>query len=285
MSNAVKIAAPSNSWVLSDEEFKFFRDLILNIAGISLSPAKKELVRSRLRSQIQALDLNSFKDYKKYLENLPPDSPHWQIFTNLLTTNKTDFFREPKHFDYIKESLIPYWKSIGLSSVNIWSCASSTGEEPYSLAMVLQKNLPPTMDFKILATDIDTDVLKHCKNGVYSESKLIEIPSEYQEDYISRGTGEVEGWFKVKSDLKKKIIFCQHNLVSNTRPSDYKFDLIVCRNVMIYFSKETIEKINHKLYDNCKNGGTLFIGHSETLYGDKPWETMQPAIFQKRNFK
>jgi chemotaxis methyl-accepting protein methylase len=274
--------ARAEDWVLSEQEFFYFRDLIGNIAGISLSTGKKELIRSRLRSQVQSLGYSGFTEYRKHLESLASDDPEWQKFVNLLTTNKTDFFREPKHFDFLIHDFIPQWLRLGEKTLKIWSCASSTGEEPYTLAMVLKKYLPKDRDFKILATDIDTNVLAKAKNAVYPISKLIEIPLEYQTDSINRGSGEVANWFHIKSDLKDKIVFKQHNLVENTYPGDDVFDLILCRNLLIYFSPETIGKVVQKLYQSAKPDGFLFIGHSESLQGiSTSWKMQKPSIFSR----
>jgi chemotaxis protein methyltransferase CheR len=270
------------NWILSDQEFSYFRNLIEDIAGISLSNGKRELVRSRLRSRVLSHQFNSFSDYGKYLKAQPPESPEWQEFINLLTTNKTDFFREPKHFDFLVQTFLPEWQKKNDRVLKIWSCASSTGEEPYTLAMVLHKYLTRDQDFKILATDIDTKVLAKASNAVYPLTKLKEIPAEYHNDSIAIGTQEVRDWFQIKEQVKNKVVFKTHNLVEKTFLGNDVFDLIVCRNVLIYFSEQTIEEVASKLYLSCKPGGYLFIGHSESLQGTQaPWQSLLPAIYKK----
>jgi chemotaxis protein methyltransferase CheR len=278
---AERLFASSADWTLSDQEFGYFKQLIYDIAGISLSDKKKELVKSRLISYIQGLQLQSFEGYLQFLQKLPGESHYWQEFVNLLTTNKTDFFREPKHFDYIINTVIPAWLKTGEKVMKVWSCASSSGEEPYTLAMVLKKHLPANKDFEILATDIDTDILNHAKNGVYAMTKFEEIPEEYRKDSVSVGTGDVSNWFRIKSSLKEKVTFQQHNLMEEADVENRTFDLVFCRNVLIYFSRETISRVVQNLENKTKESGLLFIGHSESLQGtESKWKTIQPSVYK-----
>jgi len=273
-------------WTLSEQEFLYFKQLIGEIAGISLSEKKKELVKSRLVMYIQSLKLNSFEEYLLFLQKLPSESPYWQEFVNLLTTNKTDFFREAKHFEYVVEKFIPEWLKTGEKVLKVWSAAASTGEEAYSLAMLLKKHLPAGKDFQILATDIDTHVLEVAKNGVYPIVKLDEIPTEYRKDSLAIGTGEVANWFRIKSSLKQKITFKQHNLLEVADVPDKSFDLVFCRNVLIYFAKDTISLVVNNLEQKTKSNGLLFIGHSESLQGiDSKWKTTSPSVYKLTAFK
>lgn len=271
---------------LSDQEFMVFKELIGRIAGISLNDSKKELVKSRLGMYIQSLRLNGFEDYLRFLQTKPADSKYWQEFVNLLTTNKTDFFREAKHFEFLVEKYIPEWLKTNQKVLRVWTCATSTGEEAYTLAMILKKHLPAEKDFEILATDIDTDVLDQAKNGVYSITKLDEIPVEYHKDSVAIGTGDVSKWFRIKSSLKEKITFKQHNLIEKADMSDRHFDLVFCRNVMIYFSKETIKQVVQNLESKTKLNGLLFIGHAESLQGiESKWKTVQPSVYRLTQLK
>lgn len=273
-------------WHLSDQEFMVFKELIGRIAGISLGESKKELVKSRLVMYIHSLKLNSFEDYLRFLQKQPADSKYWQEFVNLLTTNKTDFFRESKHFEFLVEKYIPEWLKTDQKVLRIWSCAASTGEEAYTLAMILKKHLPADKDFEILATDIDTNVLTQAENGVYPLTKLEEIPAEYHKDSLSVGTGDVSKWFRIKSSLKEKITFKQHNLIEKADMPDRHFDLVFCRNVMIYFSKETIKQVLQNLESKTKLNGLLFIGHAESLHGiESKWKTVQPSVYRLAQLK
>jgi chemotaxis methyl-accepting protein methylase len=267
---------------LEESDLQYFCGMIEERAGIFLKPAKRELVRTRLRSRIAAHDLTTFSEYRRLLGSLSKHDPEWEVFTNLLTTNKTDFFREPKHFKYLIETILPAWLKTPQKLFKVWSAASSTGEEAYTLAMVLNRYLPPERDFRILATDIDTEVLKTGQNAVYPIAKKNEIPPEYQQGSIDLGRNEARGWFRIKPKLKEKVTFKQHNLIEKMSPGEGIFDLVLCRNVLIYFGQENIDLVQRKLFLTVKNGGHLFIGHSESFQGIKHnWHSVNPSVFKK----
>lgn len=266
---------------LNETDLHYFCQIIDQRAGIYLKPAKHDLVRTRLRSRVVAHGLNDFAEYRQFLEKLPANDPEWQAFTNLLTTNKTDFFREPNHFHYLTQKILPAWLKTKQKTFKVWSAASSTGEEPYTLSMVLSRHLPKDRDFKILATDIDTEVLKTAQNGVYSMTKKTEIPPDYQ-NCIQLGKGDARSWFRIAPGVKEKIIYKQHNLIEKTAPSEGTFDLVLCRNVLIYFEQENIDFVQRKLFGATKDGGHLFIGHSESFQGiAHQWKSVGPSVFKK----
>lgn len=264
---------------LENNDLGFFCSLIEGYAGIHIKPTKRELVRTRLHSRIQSYGFKSFAEYRDLLSSSKEGSSELEVFTNLLTTNKTDFFREMSHFNFLTQKILPEWKKSG-KTIKIWSSACSTGEEPYSLAMTLKLHAPK-LEFKILATDIDTHVLNFAQNGVYSLEKKIEIPNEYMH-FTQEGKKSAEGWFRVTPEIKETVTFKQHNLIEKTSPGENAFDLILCRNVLIYFSKETVNFVQEKMYTTSKPGGYFFIGHSESLQGmKKMWKTLDASIFQK----
>lgn len=266
---------------IKDEDFAYFQALVFKLSGITLSDKKRDLLLTRLSSYVNKNNLGSYTDYRKYLEALPENHEEWQNFINLMTTNKTDFFREIRHFEYIEEVLIPKWIQSKKTEIKVWSAACSTGEEPYTLAMFLEAKLPAGMTYKIFASDIDTNVLNKAKNGVYSMIKESEIPEEYRKNSIQYGRGEISDWFRIKSSLKSKITFANFNLVDDTLDSE-KFDLILCRNVMIYFSRAIVEKVANNLSKSCADDGILFIGHSESLQGTKtPWQVTTASVYSK----
>ncbi len=270
---------------LSQNDFQFFRGLIHETAGISLSDSKMELVQSRLRSRVIALGMSGFGEYRKYLQQASQDQDEWQTFINSLTTNKTDFFREPKHFDYLVKDFLPTWKPRGAEPLNIWCAASSTGEEPYTLSMVLARAMAPTMrTYKILATDIDTDALAAASRGVYPASRIDEqIPQEYRSHAIEYGTGGIANWARIHPNVKNKITYEPHNLIEPKIPGERIFDLIFLRNVLIYFTPETILQVVEKLHKAAKPGGLLFIGHSESLNNVKSsWTSVSPSVYIKK---
>lgn len=250
---------------ISDSDFDFYKNLIEELAGISLKETKKSLVTSRLRAHVFKLGFKSFSEYRNFLETLSSEDPEFQNFINLLTTNKTDFFREPKHFEYLIDKYIPEFLDQGKTDLKIWCCATSTGEEPYTLSMILNDVLKDKANFSILATDIDTKVLSAAENGVYSIAKLHEIPDKYHKKSILLGSQSVGDWFKVKDSIKEPIHFSQFNLITDDMPDANKFDIIFCRNVLIYFSAETIKKIMIKLHRHLKKDGLLFISHTENI--------------------
>ena len=269
---------------IQDHDFAFFQKLILSIAGISLSEKKRDLLRTRLGPYIRNNNFTNYSAYRKHLESLPENHDEWQKLINLMTTNKTDFFREVAHFEYIESTLIPLWIKAGKKEVHIWSAASSSGEEPYTLAIFLANKLPKGMNFKILASDIDTNILNKAKNGVYSISKECEIPETYRSRSIDYGTDNIKDWFRIKKHLKDHVTFEIHNLIDDSFPSDKLFDLILCRNVMIYFPKNVVEEVANKLFNACLPEGYLFIGHSESLQATRtPWVTTAPSIYKKTN--
>lgn len=265
---------------ISDEDFGYFQALVFKLAGITLSDKKKDLLLTRLSSHLKNSQLKSFSEYRHYLQGLPETHEEWQSFINLMTTNKTDFFREIRHFEYIEEVLIPKWISAKKSEVKIWSAACSTGEEPYSLAMFLEEKLPTGMTYTIFASDIDTNVLRRAQNAVYSMDKESEIPESLRKKSIQYGQGSINDWFRIKAHLKNKITFQAFNLVEDQMPANEKFDLILCRNVMIYFSRAIVEKVAVNLARSCTNDGILFIGHSESLQGTKtPWKVTTASVY------
>jgi len=267
---------------LTKEDFLYFKKVLHDLTGISLSESKRELVKSRIRSHIQDLGFQTYSEYRRHLTKISNDNHEWQKFVNLFTTNKTDFFREIKHFDFIESNLVSHWQSEKIKDVKIWCCAASTGQEPYSLSMVLAKSLPLSVNFKILATDIDTDVLQKSRNGVYPIAKLSEIPKDYQDNYVNIGKGDVRSWFRISDSIRNHIDFKQHNLIDSTYPGSEIFDVIFCRNVLIYFTPDTIKTLMKKLHLSLKKNGILFISHSEAIpYCSDLFRLIQPSIYKK----
>ena len=267
---------------ISDEDFIYFQSLVFKLAGITLNDKKRDLLLTRLSSHLKNTQFEDYAEYRHHLEGLSSSDEEWQKFINLMTTNKTDFFREIRHFEYIEEVLIPKWKAAKKTEVKVWSAACSTGEEPYSLAMFLEEKLPTGMKYKILASDIDTNVLNKAQNAVYSLAKEPEIPESLRQNSIQYGQGAIHDWFRIKAHLKNKITFKTFNLVDDLLPESEKFDLILCRNVMIYFSREIIEKVAINLARSSAKDATLFIGHSESLQGtNTPWKVTTASVYSQ----
>lgn len=252
---------------LSDAEFEKLRDLVFKVSGISLAETKKELVVSRFTKRVKALKLQNFSEYYDLLVS-PSGFSEVQNFINSITTNKTDFFRESHHFDFLVNTFIPQVISSGRRIVRIWSAACSTGEEPYTIAMVMAKHLvePYNIPVKILATDIDTNVLKTAVRGVYESGVLNTVPEEYMKKYFLRGKGESLGLFKIKDEIRQMVTFKQLNFIASEYPVTSTFDIIFCRNVIIYFNPETKRMVVNRLFRYLNDGGYIMMGHSETLF-------------------
>ena len=269
---------------LSDEEFTKLRDLVYKISGISLSETKRELVISRFSRRLKALKLKSFSDYHNLLVS-PSGFTEVQNFINSITTNKTDFFREAHHFDFLVSKIIPALLTKNKRIVKIWSAACSTGEEPYTIAMVMSKHFVEKYNIpvKILATDIDTNVLTVASKGVYDSSIVSVLPEEYMKKYFLRGKDESNGLYKVKDFVRKMVTFKQLNFVATDYPISTTFDVIFCRNVIIYFNPETKRRVVNKLYRYLNPGGYIMMGHSETLFDMVDGLTyLKNTVYQKK---
>ena len=247
----------------STQDFEKVRDLIYKHVGISLAPTKREMVYSRLGRRLRVRGMTRFKDYLALLEG--DDAQEWEAFTNSLTTNLTAFFREPHHFPLLAEHLKRRWQQ-KREPLTLWCCASSTGEEPYTIAMTaieaFNDMAPPV---RILATDVDTNVLAQAEAGVYTEERIAKLPPAQVKRFFLKGGGRHAGSVKVRPGLRDLITFRQLNLLDATWPVRGPLDAIFCRNVMIYFDKPTQLRILQKFAPLLEDG-LLFVGHSESLF-------------------
>ncbi|MBU9855866.1 protein-glutamate O-methyltransferase CheR [Rahnella bonaserana] len=245
---------------LSDTHFRRISELIYQRAGIVLADHKREMVYNRLVRRLRILGLNDFASYMALLEN-DSNSPEWQAFINALTTNLTAFFREAHHFPILAEHA-----RSRPNNYSVWSTAASTGEEPYSIAMTLSEALGPRMtSCRIQASDIDTQVLEKATAGVYRLEELRTLSPQQLQKFFLKGTGPHSGLVRVRPELAQMVAFQQLNLLANQWQLNGPFDAIFCRNVMIYFDKETQEKILRRFVPLLKPGGLMFAGHSENF--------------------
>ncbi len=245
---------------ITDTEFSSFQRFIFDAAGITLSPAKKALVSGRLAKRLQANRLESYTDYFKLLSSgTSPEEV--QTAVDLLTTNETYFFREPKHFELLRE--LAMTAKARAQPLRVWSAASSTGEECYSIAMVLADCLG-TSAWEVLGSDISTRVLQRARLGHYPLERTRHIPPAYLKRFCLKGTGEQEGTLLVDREIRARVNFCQVNL--NTElPRMGSFDVVFLRNVMIYFNGDTKRQVVERVLSVLKPGGHFCIGHSESL--------------------
>jgi chemotaxis protein methyltransferase CheR len=244
------------------QDFERIRKLIYDRAGISLSPAKQDMVYSRLARRLRATRIATFNEYLARLER--GDDVEMEAFTNSLTTNLTSFFREQHHFPLLAEHV----KKVGRHHpISLWCSASSTGEEPYSMAMTMVDLFGTfTPPVHILATDLDTTVLQKAQEGVYPLERLEKIPEEMVKRFFLKGTGKQEGQARIRKELRDMITFRQINLLDESWPMRGPFDAIFCRNVMIYFDKKNQYDVLKKFVPLLHKDGLLFAGHSESFY-------------------
>ncbi|QIR14662.1 CheR family methyltransferase [Shewanella aestuarii] len=238
--------------------FEAVRTLLYQLTGIRLADSKDSMVYSRLARRVRALKLQGFSDYLQYLNQHPQEEEH---FINALTTNLTSFFREPHHFEILKKYLLSH-----ANVKTIWCAASSTGEEPYSIAMVVAETLGKfDVPIKIIASDIDSQVLKKAKEGIYAIDKINSLSEERKKQFFYRGKGSFAGMVKVVPELQRMIEFKQVNLLKPDWPLKYPIDIIFCRNVMIYFDRPTQLVILERMVNLLPSHGLYVAGHSETF--------------------
>ncbi len=254
---------------VTDREFALFQKLIYSKAGIHLTPAKKALLEARLTRRLRELGLQTFEEY--YHQALE-SSEELVALLNRIATNETHFFREPKQFEFVEKQIIPAWQAQshaanGSRHIRVWSAACSTGEEPYSIAMMLLDHFPPGSgwDFEIFASDISTRVLGAATDAVWPIAKASEIPQDYLKKFMLKGSGEQSGKMKASAELRAAIHFQRLNLNDEHDAVAGPFDMIFCRNVLIYFDAQSRARVIQRLVNQLAPDGFLFIGHAESL--------------------
>ena len=266
---------------LTDKEFELFKNLIYQQVGINLDPTKKTLLVSRFGKRIRELRLPTFQAYYDCVSGKGGEEELTKLL-DLISTNKTEFFREPFHFEFLREQVLPEVQ--GRKTLRVWSSASSSGEEPYSIAMSLRDALPDISrwDIKILASDISTRVLAKAASGMYEEERVSQLPKDLVHRHFLCGKGPQAGKLKVRPDVAKLVAFRRINLMDPTFPIRSPVDVIFCRNVMIYFDRPTQTRLIGKFFRYLRPGGYLFIGHSESLqWIDHHFTYLRPTIYQK----
>jgi chemotaxis protein methyltransferase CheR len=263
---------------LNDQEFTNFTQLIFKYAGIHMNQSKKALVEGRLRKRLVALELTSYDQYYQIVKssNNPIER---QQFIDLLTTNETWFFREEKHFEFVANIMA---KSNPQRPVSFWSSACSSGQEPYSIAMLMAEIQSLSRPWDILATDISKDILTKAKQGIYLNDRVKGLSLQRQKKFMLKGVRTQSDYLAIVPELKKKIEFKPFNLMETPLPAK-KFDFVFCRNVLIYFDMEHKIKVIKRLSDSLKTDGYLFTGHSESLHGlFDNLKVIQPSVYQKK---
>lgn len=261
--------------------FDAFRKIVYEKSGITLNEGKESLVSARIGKRMRVLGLTEHKDYLKLVREDTTGEEIVQLL-DYISTNVTSFFREPAHFDFMRNEL-KKWVNEGQRRFRFWSAACSSGEEPYSMAMVVAEELGLSADARILATDISTRILEKSVNGSYEASKVEPIPTDLRGRYFSGEKRNNSFVYSVVPTLKKMILFKRLNLSEPPFPMKGPLDIVFCRNVMIYFDNAVRTRLVNEIYRLLKPGGFLFVGHAESLTGlDTKFVSAQPAIYVKK---
>ena len=263
------------------DDFDYLRKLVTETTGIIAGEDKYTMYYSRLARRLRKLGLSDFGEYRRFLN----DNKDVELIelVNSVTTNLTSFFRENHHFEFITDTIVPALKKRGDRRIRIWSAGCSTGEEPYSLAITLARAIPDYQrwDIRILATDLDSNVVSKAASGIYDISRVDGMDQSLLKQYFRRGTGTNEGYVRVKPELQSLISFQQLNLL-HSWPINDPMDFIFCRNVVIYFDKPTKEKLVDRYASQLLDDGYLFMGHSESLYkSTQRFKLLGKTIYQK----
>ncbi len=269
---------------LTDKEFDMLSSYIYNEYGIKMPPVKKVMLQSRLQKRLRQLSIPTFKDYCDYVFS-PQGSEEVIHMMDVVSTNKTDFFREPVHFDFLREVILPEAVANNQRLVKIWSAGSSSGEEAYTIAITVSEfaETKANIDFQIIGTDISTVVLRTAIDAIYKEDKVEPIPLSLKRKYFLKSKDPEKKVVRVVPQLRSKVKFGRLNLMDTTFPMNETFDIIFCRNTLIYFDRETQESVINKLCRHLRPNGYFFLGHSESITNmDVPLKHIKPTIFQRK---
>jgi chemotaxis protein methyltransferase CheR len=264
---------------LSSRQFDIISRLVYQVSGIDLHEGKEELVKARLIKRLRHLKIFGFDRYLKYLANDKSGS-EIRAMVDVLTTNKTNFFRESEHLDYLRDEIIT---GLGNDQIRLWSAGCSSGEEPYSMAITLCEAIPDIgkCDIKILATDISDRMMEQARQGLYGEDTLKGMPPQLKRKYFQKAEAGIGHRYRVVPLLQSMVCFAKLNLMDEW-PMRGLFDVIFCRNVMIYFDKQTQEKLVKRFWSQLRAGGYLMVGHSESLtFMAHDYRYIKPAVYQK----
>jgi chemotaxis protein methyltransferase CheR len=272
---------------MPDRVYEKLCGFILDQYGLKLGPQKKPLLEGRIRKRLAKLGIPSFREYCDFLFSPAGIESETPLLADVVTTHKTDFFREAMHFEYLAGSILPGIRKKGSAPhghLRAWSAGCSTGEEPYTLAMFLMEHAAsdPGLDFSILATDISGAVIEKAWKGIYDAEDIAPIPVELRKKYLMRGKDPSKNLYRVVPSLRSRIVFRTLNLMDTAYGIDEDFTLIFCRNVLIYFDRATQELLINRFARHLKRGGYLFLGHSETIAGlDTPFVYEAATIYRK----
>lgn len=280
-------AASLRASALSDEALELICSLVYTRCGIPLGPSKKAMIVARLSKRVRSLRMSSIGEYCDFIVSPEGRREEMTHLVDVMTTNTTEFFRESRHFSFLAREGIDLVIPANCPSedrpLRVWSAGCSTGEEPYTIAMVLSEYFQGCVDrFSILATDISTRVLETARRAVYSEEQVSGIPPDLLVKYLMRGKGSREGSWRIVPELRERVELQKLNLMDTHLAIDGPMDIIFCRNVVIYFDGPSKSRLISRFYDHLAPGGLLFIGHSETLSGiNSQFVPVEPTIYRK----
>lgn len=273
--------------LLPEREFMLFSTFITEYCGIKVPPSKKTMIEARLAKRLRALKLTSFSEYADYLFSPTGMERETPLMINVVTTNKTDFFREPAHFEYLAKCALPRLAELQLrrqrTTIHAWSAGCSSGEEAYTLAMVLNEFTEKhcKADFSILATDVCTTVLQKGKTGIYEKEKIASINPNLKHKYFMKGKNNASELCRIVPELRAKVQFRHLNFMAEEFCISKPMEIIFCRNVLIYFERATQEYLINRFCDHLVPGGYIFLGHAETLNGMAvPLKQVSSAIYR-----
>lgn len=269
---------------MDNDSFQRLSTYVTSEYGIKLPPSKRSMLESRLNKKVKSLGLTNYTQFVNHI--LGDEGKHSDLLDviDLITTNKTDFFREPDHFKFLTNTFLPQWmEQANGKSLNIWSAGCSTGEEPYTLVMVLEefRRKYPALNYNILASDVSFRVLQSAYQGIYTGDKVSALPLDLQRKFLLRSKTQPD-LYRIKPEYRKKISFKRINLMDEVYPvTPGEFHIIFCRNVLIYFDKQVQEKLIRNFSSHLYGQGILFLGHSESMMGmDVPFRQLRPTVYQ-----
>lgn len=288
MTDSQDYSKPHLPATMKDRVFQRFSSFIYDSVGIKMPPAKKTMLEGRLQKRLKALGMGSFEEYSDFVFSRKENDSELIHLINAITTNKTDFFREPAHFDFLVKNALPSILSgrreMQREPLRIWSAGCSSGEEPYTLAMVLSEFSEKKTDvrFSILASDISTKILETARVAIYPEDRTDTIPLSLKKKYLLRNKNPDLSVVRINPQLRSLVSFRRINFMDDDFGIAEKMDVIFCRNVVIYFDKQTQQILMRKFFRQLRPGGYLFIGHSETLNGlDVNFKPVASTVYRK----
>jgi chemotaxis protein methyltransferase CheR len=271
---------------MPDSVFEKLSSFIYKEFGIKMPPAKKVMLQSRLQKRLRDLNMNSYEQYCDFLFTKEGEAMELVHMIDVVTTNKTDFYREPTHFDFLRQTVLPEFvaRERQKSTIKFWSAGCSSGEEVYTLAMVISDFIEHNkgLDYSILGTDISTRILQKAFDAVYTEERIANIPLETKRKYFLRSKDRQKPSVRLIPEIRKKAYYQRLNFMDDSYNIHESFDVVFCRNVLIYFDRDTQQKVINRLCNHLKTGGYFFLGHSESITSMKvPLVQLKPTVFMK----